>query len=49
MFLQKPNAKRQMHPGIWVISACVRRCYSRGKFTLKNYMEKMHPLPSVGA
>ena len=49
IFLQNPNAKRQMHPGIWIIPAFFLRRHCRSNNLPENRLDKMHPLPSVGA
>ena len=49
MFLQNPNAKRLLHPEICRFSAYRSLRNFQSNFYLKNRIEKMHPLSSVGA
>ena len=49
MFLQNPNAKRLLHPEICGFSAYRSLRNFQSNFYLKNRIEKMRPLSSVGA
>ena len=48
MFLQNPNAKRQMHPDFCNFIHLFHRCVFSLKISPKNCIQRMYPFPLVG-